>query len=220
VDKLKSDNLRYSSTLDGRWPLPKIFFALILMVFFFSGCEGEYTPKPKGYNRIVLPEQEYQALPDTLPYFFEYSKHAKLQKDTSWIAEDYWMKIIYPQFDASIELTYKPLFNSDSLLYHFFETSYRLTSQHKTKAYSIEETGLVIPNGDMAIVAELTGEVPSQMQFYTSDSTMHFLRGALYFKTATQNDSLKPVIEFIKEDILHLLMTLRWDKDFPIEKLQ
>jgi gliding motility-associated lipoprotein GldD len=194
--------------------------ALALSALFLSACEGDYNPKPKGYNRIILPEHGYQALPDTFPYFFEYSSHAKLQKDTSWIAEDYWMKILYPRFDASIELTYKPVHNSDSLLYHYFETAYRLTSQHKAKAYSIEETGLKIPNGDMALVAELSGEVPSQVQFYTSDSTAHFLRGALYFKTATQNDSLKPVIEFIKQDILHLLMTLKWDKDFPVEKLQ
>ncbi len=192
----------------------------IFAVMIVTGCETDYTPKPKGFNRINLPSHGYQSLPDTLPYSFQYSTHAILQKDTSWIAEPYWMQIIYPDFDASIEITYKPVFNSDSLLYHYFETAYRLTSQHKKKAYSIEETGIVLPNRDKAIIAELSGEVPSQMQFYTSDSTMHFLRGALYFKTATQNDSLQPVIEYIKEDILHLLQTLDWDKDFPVEKLQ
>jgi len=57
----------------------------------------------------------------------------------------------------------------------------------------------------------LEGEVPSQFQFHVSDSTQHFMRGALYFKTATQNDSLAPVIDYLKRDIIHLLSTLRWN---------
>lgn len=196
------------------------FPIFLLTILAFSGCDRVYTPKPKGYNRIDLPAHAYQPLPDTLPYRFEYSKHAYIRKDTSWIAEDYWIQVTYPEFNASIEITYKPVFSSDSLLYNYFETAYRLTAQHKKKAYSIEETSMIIPNGDNAIVAELSGEVPSQMQFYTSDSSMHFLRGALYFNTATENDSLKPVIEFVKVDILHLLKTLQWNKDFPLEKLR
>ena len=62
----------------------------------------------------------------------------------------------------------------------------------------------------MASVTELEGEVPSQFQFHITDSTDHFLRGALYFKTATKNDSLAPAIEFLKSDIIHLLNTLEW----------
>jgi gliding motility-associated lipoprotein GldD len=222
VKKIKTINIQQvlSSEKALKLPVINIYFILAFFVLLLSGCASDYNPKPKGFNRIVLPEHEYRVLPDTFPYQFEYSKHANLKKDTSWLAERHWMQLYYPQFDASIELTYKPVFNSDSLLFHYFETSYRLTSQHKQKAYSIEETGLVIPNGDRAIIAELTGEVPSQMQFYTSDSTMNFLRGALYFKTATQNDSLRPVIDYIKKDMLHMLMTLQWDKDFPVDKLK
>jgi hypothetical protein len=48
------------------------------------------------------------------------------------------------------------------------------------------------------------------MQFFTSDSTRHFLRGAVYVNTATQNDSLAPIIDFIKQDALHLVKTLQW----------
>ena len=56
----------------------------------------------------------------------------------------------------------------------------------------------------------LEGEVSSQYQFYTHDTTNNFLRGALYFETATKNDSLKPIIEYVKEDINHLVNTLEW----------
>lgn len=195
------------------------YIIVIAISFFILACESDYLPKPKGYNRIELPPHQFVSLPDSLPYDFEYSSHSKLYRDSSWIAERYWTELVYPQFDASIELTYKPLFRSDTLLRHYFETAYRLTSKHQIKAYAIDEAVLPLPNGDAAVLAELSGEVPSQFQFYTTDSTMHFLRGALYFKTATQNDSLKPVIDYIKQDIIHLLKTLEWDEDFPIDKL-
>jgi gliding motility-associated lipoprotein GldD len=56
----------------------------------------------------------------------------------------------------------------------------------------------------------LKGEVPSQVQFLVTDSTDHFLRGALYFKMADKNDSLAPVIQFIQQDIVHMVQTTRW----------
>ena len=82
--------------------------------------------------------------------------------------------------------------------------------KHNVKAYGIEESLIRIPNGQIASVTELEGEVPTQFQFFTSDSTHHFFRGALYFNTATQNDSLAPIIEFIKKDMIHLLNSFEW----------
>ncbi|MEL7006811.1 MAG: hypothetical protein AAFN93_29405 [Bacteroidota bacterium] len=79
------------------------------------------------------------------------------------------------------------------------------------KAYAIEEKILVLKSGNVASVTELEGEVPSQFQFHITDSTNHFLRGALYFKTASKNDSLAPAIEYIKADIVHMLNTLAWN---------
>lgn len=181
---------------------------IILFSFFLFSCGADYLPKPKGYNRIYLPEAAYQALPDSFPYAFEYSKHANILKDSSWIAERYWINIHYPQMGASIQITYKPV--TDSILREYLSDSYRLTSQHNVKAYSIDESILELPNGLFASLTELEGEVPTQAQFHVSDSVDHFLRGALYFETATKNDSLAPVISYLKKDIIQLLMTLEW----------
>ena len=57
---------------------------------------------------------------------------------------------------------------------------------------------------------ELEGDVPSPFQFMVHDSTSHFLRGALYFQVATKNDSLAPVINYVKRDIHHLIETVDW----------
>ncbi len=185
-------------------------FCMGLAMLMMAACKTDFMPKPKGYNRIVLPENQYQAMPDSFPYQFEYSTHAKILKDSSWIAEPYWIDLYYPDFKASIELSYKPVKNDQQLLKEYLATSYKLTSKHQVKAYAIDEAVIQTETGKTAVIAELSGEVPSQYQFFSTDSVNHFLRGALYFNTATKNDSLAPVIAFVRDDIVHLLNTLEW----------
>lgn len=184
-------------------------FLGICLATALVACEAEYTPKPKGYNRIDLPATAYQPLQDEHPYTFEFSQHAKVRPDSSGIAQPHWINIIYPSLGANVQLTYKNL-DSQKMLNDLVEDARKLTAKHQIKAYAIEESEIKTPAGDVASVFELEGEVPSQFQFYVTDSTDHFLRGALYFQTATQNDSLAPVIEYVKKDIVHLLNTLKW----------
>ena len=92
----------------------------------------------------------------------------------------------------------------------FLGDAYKLTAKHQIKAYSIEENVVKTQGGHTAVVQELSGEVPSQFQFFLTDSTQNFLRGALYFTTATKNDSLAPVIEYVKSDIMHMISTFNW----------
>lgn len=182
----------------------------LCLVSAMTACGAEYTPKPKGYNRIDLPAQEYKQLPEEHPYTFQINRNTKIRPDSSLIAEPHWINILYPKLGANVQLTYKPLRNDPKQLYDLVEDARKLTGKHQIKAYAIEEAAVKTPEGDVAYIFELTGEVPSQFQFYVTDSTKHFLRGALYFKTATQNDSLAPVIEYVKKDIIHMLNTLQW----------
>ena len=147
----------------------------------------------------------------SFPYSFEHSVHAKILPDSSYNRERYWFALFYPEFIAEVHITYKSLNNNRDSLRANIDDAYKLTTKHQIKASSIEETILMTPNGKKVSLAELKGDVPSQFQFYTTDSTEHFLRGALYFRTATENDSLEPVIEYVKKDIIHSLNTLEWD---------
>ncbi len=194
----------------------RILLLAIGIAVTLVGCGGDsnsYVPKPRAFNRIDLPEHGYTALPDSFPYHFEYSSHARLLPDTSWIAEPYWLNVYYPALGANVQLTYKPLDGSEQKLKEHLRDAYKLTAKHQIKASAIEESVFKTPNGKTAVVEELSGEVPSQFQFFITDSTRHFLRGALYFRTATQNDSLQPVIEYVKKDIIHMLNTLEWEGD-------
>lgn len=186
----------------------------ILLSVFIIGCSSDFMPKPRGYNRIILPDHEYVSLPDTFPYSFEYSKRASILRDSSWIAEPYWIDLYYPEFEASIQVSYKSIRNDIELLKEYLATAYKLTSKHQIKAYAIDESVVKTELGKTAVIAKLSGEVPSQYQFFTTDSITHFLRGALYFNTATKNDSLAPVIDYVKDDILKMLNTLEWRQDF------
>ncbi len=180
------------------------------------GCEKTFVPKPKGYFRIDLPPHNYQPLREKHPFSFEYSKSATVQPHKSSISEQHWVDIVYPEFKATIQLTYKDLSTEkfvkakEKFLNELVNDSYKLTSKHQVKAYAIDESVVKTPTGKSVTIFELEGDVPSQFQFYLTDTTKHFIRGALYFRTATKNDSLKPIIEYIKIDIMHTINTLEW----------
>ena len=190
--------------------LQSLLLILVVGLWFWSCTEQSYVPKPKGYNRIDLPEHNYQPIEDSYPYQFEYSQYASIERDTSWMSEPYWIHLVYEDLGADVQLTYKNLNRDQQKLRELLDDSYKLTNKHQIKAYAIDESILKTPRGHTAVVAELSGEVPSQFQFFSTDSTEHFLRGALYFPTATKNDSLQPIIDYIKVDIIHLLNTLDW----------
>lgn len=188
----------------------KVGALVFLLAVFSISCKKDYQPKPKGYNRLVLPAQEYQLSPDSLPYKFEYSKHARLLRDSSWMSERYWIEIYYPELKANVHITYKKLEHKDQLLKELLNDAYNLTSKQQIKASAIDEVIVVTPSGKTAVIAEIAGEVPSQFQFTMTDSSKNFLRGALYFDTRVQNDSLAPAIDFMKKETLHFINTIEW----------
>ena len=194
-----------------RKKLVALVMALLCAVSFFS-CKKGYQPKPLGYNRLVLPEPVYRLSPDTLPYRFEYSKYAQFLNDTSWVSDKHWVEVYYPELKANIHITYKRI-NSFDQLKEYFNDAFVLTSKHQIKANAIDEIIIKTPSGKTATIAELDGEVPSQFQFTITDSTKHFLRGALYFFTKVNNDSLGPAIDYVKKDALHLVNSIEWIKN-------
>jgi gliding motility-associated lipoprotein GldD len=188
--------------------LPFLVAGLGLLVSCSSA--PDFTPKPKGYNRIDLPAHRYQELPAGHPYSFEYSKEAVIKRDSSSLAQPHWLNVYYPKLHANVQITYMDVARDRRLYNKMMEDARKLTGKHQIKATAIDENILKTPSGIRVSVFQLQGEVPSQFQFYTTDSTKHFLRGALYFRTATANDSLAPVIEYVKTDMIRMLNTLKY----------
>jgi gliding motility-associated lipoprotein GldD len=191
-------------------------FTFPLLIFFLS-CSSEKeqnkfadAPRPKGFNRIEIPNASYVDLEKGHPFTFEVSTYAKVLKDSVSWAEPHWLYIYYPRWDAFIQLTYKPLYQNNKKLAALIQDAYTLASKHQGKASGIQDYVMTTKSGRKAGLIELDGEVATSFQFYTTDSTKHFLRGAVYVKTATANDSLAPIIHFLKQDAIHLIQTLEW----------
>jgi gliding motility-associated lipoprotein GldD len=185
---------------------------LFLLVFLISCGGGDYLPKPKGYNRIDLPERAFVKLEEGKPYTFQHSVHAQVEPDSFNLAETAWINLNYTGLGGKVHLTYLGLDTNGKDIKAVVNDAVNLTAKHQIKAYGIEESIMMTPKGYTGVVAELTGEVPTQFQFFVTDSTNNFLRGALYFNTALKNDSLAPVIEYIKIDMAHLINTLEFKK--------
>lgn len=189
------------------------YFLIVCTCFLLAACgksSDNYVPKPKGFPRIDLPKPTYTQLEPTHPYQFEYNQMAQILPDSFARSEPHWIFVNYPAYRANVQLTYKPINNDPQRLKSMLEDAYKLAGRHNIKAYEINEKVVKLPSGQWANLITLSGEVPSQFQFITTDTTTHFLRGALYFNTATENDSLAPVIDYIKQDMMHMLKTLKW----------
>lgn len=185
-------------------------FIFVALLSCSDKSEQSYAPKPKGYNRIALPPHSYQRLTEAHPYYFEYSNSAVILPDTFAEAEPHWIFIYYPKLKANIQLTYKDVAHKEDRLKDFIEDAYKLAGKHQIRASSIKEKITPYKSGHTVTLFKLEGDVPSPYQFFTTDSTSHFLRGAIYFPTATRNDSLAPVIEYLHQDMEHLINTLKW----------
>lgn len=174
-----------------------------------TACENSYTPKPRGYFRIQMPEKKYKPFnPPGCPFSFEIPEYSEALLDTNPRAESCWYDIYFKQFDGRIHLSYKPV---DNNLNKDIEDCRMLAYKHTVKADAIDENLISNDNGTATGLSyDIEGNAASSYQFYITDSTKNFMRGALYFNCPPQSDSLQPVIQFCKKDIAHLIKTLHW----------
>ncbi len=191
------------------------YLYLLLAVLLFS-CEDPslQMQKPRGYFKINFPEKKYQLFNKAgFPYEFEYPVYGHIIQDSLFFDEKaenpYWINVDFPDFEGRIHLSYKDIrkHNFDSLVNDAFTMSYK---QHTYRASAIESEVFKTPNNVSGIYFTLKGNAATANQFFATDSTTHFLRGALYFSATPNEDSLKPVNNFLKEDLRHLLSTLKW----------
>lgn len=193
----------------------RFFIGSLLIAALLIACNSSYQPeiKKKGYFKIDLPEKKYQPFDQPgYPYTFEYPVYAHVVKDSMFFqdkAEDYWINIDVPRFGGRIYISYKQVgkSNFDSLINDGFKMAYK---QHTEVSTGINDSVMITPNGVEGIYYSLKGNTATANQFFLTDSTKHFLRGALYFDATPNEDSLSIVNDFLKKDLLHLINTLKW----------
>jgi gliding motility-associated lipoprotein GldD len=200
-------------------PNSKIYFFLAPCLFLFSycliSCNSTFTPKPQGYFKIYFPEHQYKQFnKQGYPYSFEYPVYSNIVQDTSFFESKpenpYWINIDFPQFNARIYISYKEI--GSNTFDKLKDDAYKMTFKHSYKATSIEDSIIRTPFGITGIFFNVGGNAATAKQFFVSDSVKHFLRGALYFDTAPNADSLGIVNQFLEIDMMHLINTLKWEK--------
>ncbi|MBU1370161.1 MAG: gliding motility lipoprotein GldD [Bacteroidetes bacterium] len=182
---------------------------LLFVIIVISSCEADYAPKPRGYFRIDMPVKNFQ-LVDSIPaYQFESPEYAVITPDYNSAQEENWFNMEFPQFKGSLHISHKKIENN---LPVYLEDMHTMLMQHLPKATAITDSLIVDKERNVyGLLFSIQGKrVASPLQFYLTDSTSNFVRGALYFNIRPNNDSLKPVIGFLREDIDHFIETLEW----------
>jgi gliding motility-associated lipoprotein GldD len=191
-------------------PLCLFFKTGIILLFLsllVSSCDDNYLPKPKGYYRISFPEKKYKEYTSTCPYSFEYPEYAQITPDSSRRTQACWINLDFPRFNGRLHISYKSITNDFNSL---AEDSRTLAYKHTVKAEAINERRIEGKNKVYGVYYDIEGNTASAIQFVLTDSTKHFLRGALYFYNKPNIDSLSPVVQFIQKDIEHLINTFQW----------
>ncbi len=207
----------------------------LLFVFFilsFISCNETYTSKKRGYFKIDFPEHKYRLLDEPgLPYSFEYPVYANIMQDSTFFDSNpenpYWRNVDIPGFNARIFLSYKMIGGKalykvpvgegkykDSLGINHFDKlvndAFTLTNKNEVVASSIKDSLFRTKNGISGVYFKVGGNAATAKQFFMSDTAKNFIRGALYFDSTPNADSLRPVQDFLQQDIDHLINTFRW----------
>lgn len=187
---------------------------LLIIITLFSCEEQVYSPKPIAYPRIHFPEKgtyfKYEKA--ECPYTFEYPDYASIKpvknKFTNKI-EPCWFNISFTDFDATIHMSYLEIGKGISLE-KVLEDAHKLTYTHSKKADYIDEAVISNKNGVKGQFSEVGGNVATNIQFYLSDKENHYIRGSLYFNATPNIDSVQPMVDFIKKDMMHVFETFEW----------
>ena len=187
------------------------FAALVMTLLFLSSCgEPERPlPKPKGYLRIDLPERNYVKVDTLQRYAFETPDYACITNDPLSPDEKNWINVEFPCFKASIHLTHKEV---NGNLAEYLEDVHNMLTKHLQRANGMNDSLIVNPDRRVyGMLTEMDGKgVATPLQFYLTDSTDNFIRGALYFNFVPNNDSMQPVIDYLRQDIDRMINTFEW----------
>lgn len=194
----------------------KYIYCICLVFTFMVSCNNGQTPKPRGFFRIDFPHKEYKFTDMDAPYKFSIPAYSFVTPDPENPKKKNWINVTIPQNKAEIHISYYNLRENKSqdtlFLYKLMEETRTLAYKHSVKANAIKEQLFINHEKNVyGTVYKIEGNTASPFQFFLTDSTSHFIRGALYIRATPDIDSLKPVIDFLEKDIVRLIETTTWN---------
>lgn len=192
------------------------YFAFAVLLSFFACGEEQTAPKPRIYPKVTFPERKYVNFDKNYCNFsFEMPDYMKVEQDTTFFdgksKHSCWFNLTMPLFNGKVHFTYTPIQNVGDLT-KVMNDAYKMASQHNKRADA--NTDYMFNNdsaGVYGVLYDLEGHVASPFQFILTDSVRHSVRGSLYFESKTNPDSLQPILEFVKYDVMNMLNTFKWN---------
>ena len=196
---------------------PRLLILSLVAIGLLSGqCKQQATliPKPRAYPRVEFPDRNYVTFSDdSCPFTFTYPDYMLVEKRTSFFGEEpnhpCWFDLVTNTLNARVHLSYHEV-GSRSQYDELVSDAYRLASRINQRANYMDELVVSNERGVGGVIMEFSGPAASPLHFYLSDTSNHFLKGALYFNARVVPDSLAPVVEFLNEDIAELINSLDW----------
>ena len=189
-----------------------LVYLLPALGLLIASCGGnDYSPKPRGYFKIDLPKKEYQSYKGDCPFTFDYPVYATIVADNARDAKPCWKDVVYSGLNGRIHLSYQRI-SSTAQFNQLVEDSHTFVFKHTVKATAIDESIVSMPDKKVyGIYYTIDGNAASPVQFFLTDSTRNYIRGALYFNEQPRLDSIQPVLDFVKKDIDVMIRSFRWN---------
>lgn len=195
--------------------IPPILLWIIFISLMITSCGNPAVenPKPRTFPKVIYPEKGYQSFDlENCPFSFKYPVYAHIERKDQFFGEapehPCWFNISISEFDVKIHMSYLPIDNRGDFD-KYIADSYKIANQINARSDYMDEF-IIQRNGLGGLILEFEGHAASPLNFILTDTSNHFLRGAMYFNTAVRPDSLAPVIQFLKEDVSQLVETFEW----------
>jgi gliding motility-associated lipoprotein GldD len=188
----------------------RIWIILSFVLIACCACNKVSTPKPYTYFRIATPDTAYLPFVSQFPnypYTFDLSRNAVAQPVDN---EPYWVNLYYPDLDATIHCSYKPVRRN---LRELTNDALDLVYRNANFASAIPEQGYSHPEARVyGVLFDLEGNTASSCQFFVTDSVHHFFRASVYCNCHPNADSLAPVYNYLRKDVIRMVETFEWKR--------
>lgn len=181
-----------------------------LITVFLAACGGDelLIPKPPTYLRTDFPEHTYKRTQLDCPYSFELADAYNYNPVFDNGKRTCHLDINLGKLNGVLNFSY---IDMNRPLADYVEYALNKVEEHQVKATSIDDEQIIRPDAHVyGTFFELKGDVASPFQFYLTDSTNRFVSGVVYFNTRPNYDSLRPSLDYLKKDIMHLMNTFEW----------
>lgn len=185
-----------------------VVFTANIFHLFFSSSPSSADLRPSGFMRLTIPKDsliELKLNNLNLPFNFIHSSNGY------WInkSELGWGDIFYPFCNGRIQITHKTINGNLSQL---IDDAHKMTFKHSIVAEGIDQKNYVNSERNVnGMIFRIYGNTASSIQFFATDSISNFIRGAAYIYAQPNPDSLKPINEFLEQEVITIMESIYWN---------